>query len=326
MQAVVAHEPGGPEVLRLEERPIPTAHPGWILVRVRALGLNQSEVLTRASGPADAVRFPRVLGIECAGEVIDAPDSDLRPGQRVVALRGGMGRDYDGSYAQYVLLPETRAIPVQSTLDWASLGALPESFGAAWATLEELKLHDDQSLLVHDCASSEGMAMIALAKDRGLTVLADTRQEAKRAVLESAGADHVILIDSDAPETIRAVVPEGVNGLCELVKPTTATQVLQALSVDGVACITRDIDTDRNMRLAKAEAQRLGVTLRHFCNGIFNRYSYGEAFQGIVNAVQDGRLKPNLERVYALSEIADAHRYIEESPDTGKLVVLPPED
>jgi NADPH2:quinone reductase len=252
MQAVVVHEPGGPDVLRLEECPVPTAHPGWVLVRVRAFGLNRSELLTRASGQGDAVRFPRVLGTECAGEVVDAPDSNLQPGQRVVALRGGMGRDYDGSYAQYALLPETRTIPVQSTLDWASLGALPESFGAAWATLEELKLHNDQSLLVHDCASSEGMAAIALAKERGLVVLADTRQEAKRAVLESAGADHVILLDGDAPDTIRAVVPDGVNGLCELVMPTTATIVLQALSTDGRACITRHTDTDRNMQLAEA--------------------------------------------------------------------------
>jgi NADPH:quinone reductase-like Zn-dependent oxidoreductase len=326
MQAVVVHEPGGPDVLRLEDCPIPSAHPGWVLVRVRAFGLNQSELLTRASGQSDAVRFPRVLGIECAGEVIDAPDSDLQPGGRIVALRGGMGRDYDGSYAQYALLPETRTIPVQSTLDWASLGALPESFGAAWATLEELKLHNNQSLLVHDCASSEGMAAIALAKERGLIVLAGTRQEAKRAVLESAGADHVILIDSDAPDTIRAVVPDGVNGLCELVKPTTAIEVLQALSTDGRACITRHTDTDRNMQIAEAEAQRLGVTLRHFSNGIFNRYSYGDAFQKIVNAVQDGHLTPNLEQVYPMSQITDAHRYMEENPDTGKIVVLPPEN
>jgi len=81
MKAVVVHEPGGPEVLHAEERPIPQARPGWILVRVRAFGLNRSELITRAGGSGEAVHFPRVLGIECAGEVVEAPDSELQPGR-----------------------------------------------------------------------------------------------------------------------------------------------------------------------------------------------------------------------------------------------------
>src|SRR5271156_2066028 len=105
MQAVVVHEPGGPEVLKLEERPIPDPSSGWVLIRVRAFGLNRSELITRAGGSGDAVRFPRVLGIECAGEVVEAPGSDLRRGERVIAAMGGMGRDFDGGYAQYTLVP-----------------------------------------------------------------------------------------------------------------------------------------------------------------------------------------------------------------------------
>src|ERR1035437_10088256 len=92
MQAVVVHKPGGPEVLRLEELAIPDPRLGWVLVRVRAFGLNRSELITRAGGSGDAVRFPRVLGIECVGEVVDAPGSDLSTGQRIVAAMGGMGR------------------------------------------------------------------------------------------------------------------------------------------------------------------------------------------------------------------------------------------
>ena len=77
-------EPGGPEVLRVEERPVPEPRPGWVLVRVRAFGLNRSELVTRRGGSGDAVRFPRVLGIECVGEVVEAPDADLRGGHLVV--------------------------------------------------------------------------------------------------------------------------------------------------------------------------------------------------------------------------------------------------
>jgi NADPH2:quinone reductase len=90
MQAAVVHKPGGPEVLRVEERPVPEPRPGWVLVRVRAFGLNRSELVTRRGGSGDAVRFPRVLGIECVGEVVEAPDADLLGGQRIVAVMGGM--------------------------------------------------------------------------------------------------------------------------------------------------------------------------------------------------------------------------------------------
>ena len=69
-------------------------------MRVRAFGLNRSELVTRRGGSGDAVRFPRVLGIECVGEVGEAPGADLRRGQRVLAAMGGMGRDYDGGYTQ----------------------------------------------------------------------------------------------------------------------------------------------------------------------------------------------------------------------------------
>jgi NADPH2:quinone reductase len=326
MQAVVVHGPGGPEVLRIEERPIPDARPGWVLVRVRAFGLNHSELITRAGGSGDAVRFPRVLGIECVGEVVEAPGSDLQPGQRIVAAMGGMGRDYDGGYEQYTLLPASQAIPVETTLDWPQLGAIPESFGTAWGTLEELGLREGQSLLVHGGSSSVGMAAITIAKDRGLTVLATTRQEAKRAALEAGGVEDPIVVDGDVTPAVRALLPDGVDGLCELVGPRAMVEALHALAPGGRACITGFLGGDWNTERAEAEAERLEVQLRRFGSGVINRDSYGEVFQEIVQAVQDGHYRVNLDRVFPMSEIADAHRYMQDNRAAGKVVVLPPED
>jgi NADPH:quinone reductase-like Zn-dependent oxidoreductase len=324
MQAVLVHEPGGPEVLRLEERSIPESRPGWVLVRVRAFGLNRSELITRAGGSGDAVRFPRVLGIECVGEVVEAPGSTLVPGQPMLAAMGGMGRDYDGGYEQYALLPAGQVIPVQTTLDWPQLGAIPESFGTAWGTLEQLELRDGQSLLVQGGSSSVGMAAITIAKDRGLTVLATTRQESKRAALQAAGADYVVVADGDVAPAVRALLPEGVDGLCELVGPGALMQALHALAPGGRACITGFLEGDWDVEAVMAEAERLNVQLRRFGSGVINRESYESIFAEVVRAVEDGRYTVNLDRVFAIGEIADAHRYMEANLAAGKVVGLVP--
>ncbi len=327
MKAVVVREPGGPEVLRVEERPIPQARPGWILVRVRAFGLNRAELITRAGGSGDAVRFPRVLGIECAGEVVDAPGSDLEPGQRVIAAMGGMGRDYDGGYEQYALLPASQVIPVTSTLEWPQLGAIPESFGTAWGTLQELALDEGESLLVHGGTSSVGMAAIALGKDRRLLVLATTRQEAKRVALQAAGAQYQLVLDGrELSLLVRALRPEGVDGLCELVGPGAMLEALDALSAGGRACITGFLENDWDIERVEAEAQRRGIRLGRFASGVIDRDSYASVFQEIIDAVQSGRYPVNLDRVFAMADIADAHRYMEANRAAGKVVVLPPED
>ena len=326
MLAVVVHEPGGPEVLVIEERPIPQARPGWVLVRVRAFGLNRSELITRAGGSGEAVSFPRVLGIECVGEVVQGPGSDLPTGQRIVAAMGGMGRDFDGGYEQYALLPASQVIPVETTLDWAQLGAIPESFGTAWGTLEELSLHEGQSLLVHGGTSSVGMAAITIAKDRGLTVLASTRQQAKRAALEADGADHTLLVDGGVTSAVRALLPDGLDGLCELIGPMALNEALPALRPGGRACITGYLEGDWSADGLQATAEELQVELRRFGSSVINRDSYGKVFQEIVEAVQEGRFRLNLDRVFPMGEIADAHRYMEENRATGKVVVVPPED
>jgi NADPH:quinone reductase-like Zn-dependent oxidoreductase len=328
MKAVVVHEPGGPEVLHIEERPVPRARPGWIVVRVRAFGLNRSELITRAGGSGDSVRFPRVLGIECAGEVVEAPpDSDLQPGQRVLAAMGGMGRDYDGGYEQYALLPASQVIPVTSTLEWPQLGAIPESFGTAWGTLREIGLNEGESLLVHGGTSSVGMAAIALAKDERLVVLATTRQEAKRVALQAAGAQYQLVLDGhDLSQVVRALRPEGVDGLCELVGPAAMLDALDALAAGGRACITGFLEQDWDTENIEAEAQRRGVSLRHFGSDVINRDSYASVFQGIIDAVQHDRYTVNLDHVFPMAEIADAHRYMEANRAAGKVVVLPPED
>jgi NADPH:quinone reductase-like Zn-dependent oxidoreductase len=323
MQAAVVHEPGGPEALRVEQLPMPEARPGWVLVRVRAFGLNRSELVTRRGG-SDAVEFPRVLGIECVGEVVDPADADLHRDQTFVAVMGGMGREYDGGYAQYALLPVSQVIPVETNLDWPRLGAIPESFGTAWGSLEKIGLQAGESLLVRGGTSSVGMAAITIAKDRGVTVFATTRQEGKRSALEAAGVDHVVIDDGNVPARVREIAPAGVDCLLELVGPSSLLDSLTAVADGGRACISGFLEGDWNVDPARAEAERLGIPLARFGSGTINVDSYGEIFPDIVRRVEDGRYRHNLDRTFALAEIAEAHRYMEANRAVGKVVGLPP--
>jgi NADPH:quinone reductase-like Zn-dependent oxidoreductase len=309
MRAAVVHEPGGPDVLRVEEIPTPEPRPGWALVRVRAFGLNRSELGTRAGESGDAVKFPRVLGIECVGE--------LAGGQTVVAAMGGMGREFDGGYAEYALLPATHVIPVETTLSWEQLGAIPESFGTAWGSLDLLELEPGQSLLVRGGSSSVGMAAITIAKDRGLTVYATTRQEGKRSALEAAGADHVVIDDGEVGTRVHDV-----DGLFELVGPRTIFDSLKSVRRGGRACISGFLELDWNIEPARAEAERLGIPLSNFQSRVID-VGWRGTFQDIVDRVQDGRYADILDRTFPLAEIADAHRYMEDNHAAGKVVGLP---
>jgi NADPH:quinone reductase-like Zn-dependent oxidoreductase len=167
MRAVVLEAPGPPDALQIRELPIPEPHPGWVLIHVKAFGLNRSELHTRL-GLAEGVTFPRVLGIEATGIVAAAPGGEFAVGQQVVTMMGGMGRTFDGGYAEYTCVPAAQVIPFHSTLDWATLGAVPEMLQTAYGSLTVgLDMQPGQSLLIRGGTSSVGMAAAMLAKDRG---------------------------------------------------------------------------------------------------------------------------------------------------------------
>ena len=133
MRAVVIRHAGGPEVLAIESLPIPEARLGFVLIRVRAFGLNRSEMFTR-QGHSPGVKFPRVLGIEAVGIVENAPGGEFQKGDVVATAMGGMGRDFNGGYAEYTCVPAARVQTVKTKYSWELLGALPEMFQTAWGS------------------------------------------------------------------------------------------------------------------------------------------------------------------------------------------------
>ena len=204
MRAVVLDAPGPVENLQIRDLPVPEPRPGWVRIKVMAFGLNRSELHTRL-GYAQGVTFPRVLGIEAVGVVDAAPDGDLEPGQQVATLMGGMGRVFDGGYAEYTVVPRDQVVPFTSDLPWHVIGAVPETLQTAYGSLTTgLDLSEGQTLLVRGGTSSVGLAAITVAKDRKATVVATTRRPDRTQALLDHGADHVVVDDGEIAGQVRA--------------------------------------------------------------------------------------------------------------------------
>jgi len=238
MRAYVIEKPGGAEEFHLREVPRPEPRDGWTLIRNRAFGLNRSEWFTRR-GDSPSVEFPRILGIECVGEVVAAPGSDWVPGQRVAAMMGGMGRQFDGSYAEYVLVPHRQVFPLESNLDWKILGALPEMLQTVHGSLYTgLEIERAENLLIRGATSSIGFAAMTLANSAGLEVTATTRSKTKADELKAAGASHVLVDDGSIAPKARSLHPGGFDRVLELVGATTLLDSLAAARRGGIVCMT----------------------------------------------------------------------------------------
>ncbi len=322
MRAAVLDAPGPPEALRIRDLPIPEPRPGWVLIEVKAFGLNRSELHTRL-GMAQGVTFPRVLGIEATGIVAAAPGDEFKVGQQVAAMMGGMGRTYDGGYAQYTSVPASQVIAFQSDLDWATLGAIPEMLQTAHGSLTVgLDAQPGQTLLIRGGTSSVGMAAAILAKDRGLTVASTTRRPERIHALEAIGVDHPIVDGGTVASAVRQIIPDGVDAAIELVGTPTLPDTLSATKVHGVVCFTGMLSDDWTVRdFYPIDYLPRGVRLTAYGGGAGDLPA--EVLQSFLDDIAAGRLKVPIHRTYTLDDIASAHADMEAGNATGKLVVLP---
>lgn len=320
MKAAVIYSPGGADQFVLEEREIPVPMAGQVLVKVMAFGLNRSELMTR-KGFSPNVKFPRVLGIECVGLVESDPSGEYEKGQQVLALMGGMGRDFDGSYAQFTVLPKNLLRPFKSNLAWEMLGAIPEMFQTVQGSLHlALDIQAGETLLVRGGTSSVGMLAIQIARQAGLTVLATTRNPSKTQALLENGATHVLIDDGLLKNKVRELFPNGVDKVLELVGTTTLKDSLECLRPGGTGCMTGMLSESWTISdFAPMEFIPATVRLTTYDSGQIT--SPAIEFQAFIDLVEAGDIKLPISKTFHLIEIIDAHRYMEGNHGSGKIVV-----
>jgi NADPH:quinone reductase-like Zn-dependent oxidoreductase len=321
MKAAVIYEPGGPEVLKVESRPIPTPRAGEVLIRVKAFGLNRSELFTR-QGHSPGVKFPRILGIEAVGLVAEAPGGEFRQGEIVATAMGGMGRQFDGGNAEYTRVPATQVQAINTHLPWETLGALPEMLQTAWGSLfTSLRLQAAERLLIRGGTTSVGLGAAAIAHRHGSFVAATTRQPDREPLLRASGADRVFIDTGSLAESVKEAIPEGFDKVLELVGVTTLLDSLRCARQGGIVCMTGIVGgkwTLDAFNPMEAIPTAVGLTSYAGESHDFMRTPLDELAQ----QVAAGSLRVQVGRTFTLDEIVEAHRCMEENRAGGKIIVL----
>jgi NADPH:quinone reductase-like Zn-dependent oxidoreductase len=325
MRAAVCLRAGEPEALEIRELPVPAVRDGWSLVQVQGAGLNRSELRTR-QGHSPTVTFPRILGIECVGIVAASTDPRLADGTTVAAVMGEMGRDFDGGYAQYALLPNALLIPVTTTLPWDVLAALPETYLTARGSLDALGVGPGAPgrLLIRGGTSSVGMAAASIASGYGFETAATTRRPDRTGALTAAGVDYALVDDGDSlAASVHALWPEGPDYVLDLVGASTAVDSLHLVRRGGMVCVAGSLSGWMIPDFQPVAMIPSGTRLTAFHSNDIKGSAGAAALQQVIRDVEAGVYRPNVDRVFPLDEIVAAHRYMEGNQATGKLVVVP---
>lgn len=319
MQLVTQHAPGGADTLEITFAEKPQPAPGQLRVRVLAAGINRADIVQREGHYPPPKGASPVLGLEIAG-IVDAVNGSSRfqEGDAVFGLVSG------GGYAEYALIDSSAALPKPDLMSWVEAASLPEAWMTAWFNLVDIAaLQPGETVLIHAGASGVGAAAIQLASLLGARVIASAGSEEKRAFCRNLGADEVI--DSRQPGFAANLKAQGgVDVVLDPVGAALFDDNIAVLKPDGrlvVIGIMGGSSATLNLGLLLVKRLRLlGSTLRSQPEAVKARLAAALEAE-VLPALADGRARITLDSVYPLAAVADAHRYVEDNRNLGKVVL-----
>ena len=323
MRAIDPEQPGGPDVLRIVERPVPVPGEGEVLIRVAAAGINRPEVLQRMGAYPPPPGAPSIPGLEVAGTIVATGSGAERDliGQPVCALIAG------GGYADYAVAPYGQCLPVPAALSMIEAAAMPETLFTVWTNLfERGYAAEGDIVLVHGGTSGIGTMAIALCKLFGVTIIVTAGSDAKCEAARKVGADHAINYKTqDFVEQVKAITGgKGVEVVLDMVGGDYVPRNMQCLADDGRhVSIAVQGGAQATIPIFEIMRRRLtltGSTLRPR-SVAFKTAVADELARTVWPHVADGKLKPVIDRVFPFDQAPDAHRLMESGDHVGKIVL-----
>lgn len=324
MKAIIIAHPGGPEVLQMTERRIPTYSANEVLVKVSAAGINRPDVSQRKGHyPPPPGASPDIPGLEIAGTVIETGANVTRwkKGDKICALITG------GGYAEYCNVPEGQCLPIPGDLSFIEAASLPETFFTVWSNVfDRAALKKGESLLVHGGSSGIGVAAIQMAKTLGNTVYVTAGTEEKCRFCENLGAARAINYKIEKfEEVIKQITGgKGVDVILDMIGGDYAQPNIKSLATEGrLVLINMMLGKDVQIDLSLVMMKRLtvtGSTLRSR-DTAFKASIARKLEKNIWPLLASGQIKSIINKVFPAIEAAEAHRLMESSEHIGKIVL-----
>ena len=322
MRAIVLEKFGGLDSLVYKDIPEPEPKLGYVVIEIKAFGINHAEMHMRRGEWAEAAP---VSGIECVGIVKSCPSGEFPVGAKVAALMGGLGRTINGSYAEYTRAPVSNVALIEADLPWAELAAIPETYATAWTCLfRNLGIERGQLLVIRGATSSFGQAALKMAVNAGTRVIATTRNPERFSILEKLGAERCEIERLDLSKHIAEA--KRIDAVLDLVGNSVMLDSLAMLRRGGRSCLAGWLGglapiADFNPLLQMAS----GVYLTFFGSFVFGTPGFPLSdvpLQKIAEDAAAGRLDVKPVRVFRFEEIREAHRVMEANEAHGKMVVV----
>jgi NADPH2:quinone reductase len=322
MKAVRVHKYGGPEVLTLEEIPLPEPKAGEARVKIEAIGVNFIDIYQRTG--LYPLQTPFILGTEGAG-IVDAvgPNvTEVKKGERVGYA------SIPGSYAEYAIVPAARLVPIPPNIDARTAAALMlQGMTAHYLTHSTYPLKKGETALLHAAAGGVGLLLIQIAKQLGATVIGTVSTEAKAKLAKEMGADHLILYTQTdfLAEVKKLTDGRGVNVVYDSVGQTTFDKSLDCLRPRGYLVLFGQSSGpvppfDPGKLAAKGSLFLTRPSLPHYT---LERSELLQRANDVFNWTGAGKLKLRIDKTFSIAEAAKAHRDLEERKTTGKVILLP---